>query len=58
MMRVSRHPVRVAGAVELLVVPAYDLRHTRQLLRPRNVQEEVVAVDDVCLDLRPLALVQ
>ena len=44
----------VARAVELLVVRAGDLRDAAQLLRPRDLLEELVGVDDVRLDLAVL----
>src|SRR5262249_38724370 len=47
-------PARIAGAIELLVVRARDLRNRAQAPPPRNGLEEVVGVDDVALDLAAL----
>ena len=51
-------PVRVAAAVELLVVAVGERRHARQPLGPRDREQELVGVHDVRLDLASLHLVE
>ena len=50
--------VRISRSVELLVVTPHDFGDPSQVLGPRDVDQEVVGVDDVRLDLPPFAGVE
>lgn len=50
--------VRISRSVELLVMTPHDFGDPSQVLGPRDVDQEVVGVDDVRLDLPPFAGVE